>query len=130
MSKIYKSKEEYETELKSFEDGRSRVRKWFLRSKLGTLPPGMRPIEGCEYKRLDDFLQGEIDRIEQKWKTTRWLWSQPKEGARRHRYMDTGDSQLKWRVISEGEAKKRMAQPGSMVRTMGEGKNQRWEGFE
>src|SRR5581483_11647313 len=50
--------------------------------------------------------QGEIDRIEQKWKTTRWLWSQPKEGARRHRYMDTGDSQLKWRVISEGEAKK------------------------
>lgn len=58
--------------LKQFEIWRAKIRTWFTLSQTGRLPNDLPTLDGLDYKKLDDALQAQIDRLSHAWPKVEW----------------------------------------------------------
>lgn len=118
-------KSEYEEQKMVLEKARQKLLSYFATSEVEATLQDLRPINGWQFKQMDDMLVKELEQLELKWKMVKVNYAMGAAGKSGRVYQIGEDVGIppKWVEISESEYKRVMTLPadqgGGVVRRIG-----------
>jgi hypothetical protein len=126
------SKADYEQQLAELEQRRATLRTYFVQQQL--LPREERKLNGIQYMQDDNKLVAALDRLEERWKITRYVASQQKGKGSKHTPQIEGFQIIngikpRWEDVNYETYSKACTVQGQLVKVQGEGGKRRYQLF-